>query len=112
MGTGVEPDPEKVAEIKSWPRPASTKEVRSFLGLCAYYSDFVPDLQRIAAPLHQISGKAKFNWADEREAAFEKPKMALSETVTLQFPDMQEFEVSTEASNTGLVCILSQRGTG
>ena len=49
VGEGVEPDPEKVAVIRDWPRPSSTKEVRSFLGLCAYYTDFVPDLQRIAA---------------------------------------------------------------
>ena len=35
VGEGVEPDPEKVAVITDWPRPSSTKEVRSFLGLCA-----------------------------------------------------------------------------
>ena len=110
VGEGVEPDPEKVAVIRDWPRPSSTKEVRSFLGLCAYYTDFVPDLQRIAAPLHQISGKTKFGWNDEREMAFQRLKEALSETTILQFPNMQkEFEVSTDASDTGLGCILSQR---
>ena len=110
VGDGVEPDPEKVAVIRSWPRPTSTKELRSFLGLCAYYNDFVPDLQRVAAPLHRISGKAKFTWDAEREAAFEDLKRALIETTTLQFPNMQkEFEVSTDASDTGLGCVLSQR---
>ena len=109
-GDGIEPDPEKLEVIKSWPRPSSTKEVRSFLGLCTYYTDFVDRLQCIAAPLHQISGKAKFEWNGKHEEAFRQLKNALCEQVVLQFPDMsREFEVSTDASDLGLGCILSQR---
>ena len=54
-GDGIEPDPEKLEVIKSWPRPLSTKEVRSFLGLCIYYMDFVAKLQCIAAPASNAS---------------------------------------------------------
>ena len=109
-GVGIEPDPEKLQVIRTWPRPSSTKEVRSFLGLCTYYTDFVAELQCLAAPLHQISGKAKFIWNSTHEEAFQLLKDALCEKVILRFPDMtKSFEVSTDASDVGLGCILSQR---
>ena len=72
--------------------------------------DFVAKLQCIAAPLHQISGKAKFEWNVKHEEAFQQLKNALCEQVVLQYPDMsREFEVSTDASDLGHGCILSQR---
>ena len=109
-GSGIEPDPLKLEVIRTWPRPSSTREVRSFLGLCTYYTDFVAELQCLAAPLHQISGKAKFVWNRAHEEAFQQLKTALCEKVVLRFPDMsREFEVSTDASDSGLGCILSQR---
>ena len=109
-GSGLEPDPQKVEAIRSWPRPETTKEVRQFLGMCNYYNDFIPQLQVWATPLHAISGKTKFWWGPEQEAAFEKLKTELSTTVVLQLPDMRRpFEVSTDASDVGLGCILSQR---
>ena len=39
---GIEPDRAKLSTIRSWPRPRNTKELRAFLGLCNYYSDFIP----------------------------------------------------------------------
>ena len=57
--SGLEPDEEKVEVIRNWPRLQTTKQLRQFLGLCNYYNDFVPQLQVLAAPLHEVSGKAK-----------------------------------------------------
>jgi len=31
---GISPDPEKVETVRNWPRPQTSKDVRSFLGLC------------------------------------------------------------------------------
>ena len=108
--SGLEPDEEKVEVIRNWPRPQTTKQLRQFLGLCNYYNDFVPHLQVLAAPLHEVSGKSKFQWDDRKEKAFQRLKEALGSATLLHLPDMQrEFEVSTDASDTGLGCILSQR---
>ena len=108
--SGLEPDEEKVEVIKNWPRPQTTKQLRQFLGLCNYYNDFVPQLQVLAAPLHQVSGKAKFQWDEWKERAFQELKRALGESTLLHLPDLQqEFEVSTDASDLGLGCVLSQR---
>lgn len=38
---GVQTDPDKTEAIKNWPIPTTPKDVRSFLGLCSYYSRFV-----------------------------------------------------------------------
>ena len=108
--SGLEPDPQKVEVIRKWPRPETTKEVRQFLGMCNYYNDFMPHLQVWATPLNALTGKSKFCWGAEQDAAFGKLKEALGSTAILQLPDMQKtFEVSTDASDVGLGCILSQR---
>ena len=107
---GLEPDPDRVEAIRNWPRPETTKQVRQFTSICNYYSDFVPNLQRLAAPLHQISGKARFCWDGRKEEAFFRLKEALCQAAGLHLPDMNQcFEVSTDASDTGLGCVLSQR---
>ena len=100
----IEPDPAKLSVIRNWPRPQNTKELRAFL-------DFIPNLQQHARVLNQLTGKSKFIWSFEREAAFNDLKLALtSSDVLLQFPDMSKpFELSTDASDTGIGCILSQR---
>ena len=108
---GIEPDPHKLNVIRLWPRPENTKDLRAFLGLCNYYGDFIPNLQDRTRVLNQLTGKSKFVCSLQREAAFNDLKFALSfEDVILQFPNMSApLEVSTDASDTGIGYILSQR---
>ncbi|KAK3738177.1 hypothetical protein QZH41_007177 [Actinostola sp. cb2023] len=95
---------------ENWPRPQTSKDVRSFLGLCNYYMEFVPNIQLLAKPLNELTGKASFVWTAEREKSFCKLKEALTSAPVLAFPDMTKtFELSTDASDTGFGCILSQR---
>ena len=112
---GIEPDPTKLSVISNWPRPQHTKDLRAFLGLCNYFGDFIPNLQQRARVLHQLTGKSKFIWIIEREAAFNDLKCALtSSDVLLQFPNLSRpFELSIYASDTGIGCVLSRRdGSG
>ena len=104
---GIEPDPSKLNVIRHWPRLVYTKDLRAFLGQCNYYSEFIPNLQDRARVLNQLTGKSKFNWSLEREAAFNDLKCALtSEDVILHFPNMSApFEVSTDASDTSIGCM-------
>ena len=108
---GIEPDPTKLSVIRNWPRPQHTKDLRAFLGLCNYYGDFIPNLQQRARVFNQLTGKSKFIWTIEREAAFNDLKCALTYSdVLLQFPNLSRpFQLSTDASDTGIGCVLSQR---
>ena len=107
---GVSPDPEKVEAIQAWPRPRSSKDIRSFLGLASYYRRFIAGFATIAAPLHQCSKKmTTFVWSTEAESAFTKLKTALSNAPVLAYPDPAlPFLLDTDASSVGIGAVLSQ----
>ncbi|WMV41775.1 hypothetical protein MTR67_035160 [Solanum verrucosum] len=59
---GIEVDPKMVDAVKSWPRPLTPSDIKSFLGLASYYRSFVEGFSSIASPLTTLTQKkAKFN---------------------------------------------------
>lgn len=48
---GIEPDPDKIEKVRSWPKPTSPEEIRKFLGFVGYYKRFIKDFSKIARPL-------------------------------------------------------------
>ena len=52
--SGVEPDPDKVEKVKTWPRPRNPEEVRKFIGFVGYYRKFVHNFAKIARPLTDL----------------------------------------------------------
>ena len=38
---GIKMDPEKLQVIAEWPQPRNLHELRSFIGMCAYYRKFI-----------------------------------------------------------------------
>ena len=48
---GLECDPKKIEDVKSWPVPDCLKSVRQFLGFVGYYRRFIPKFADIATPL-------------------------------------------------------------
>lgn len=108
---GIQTCPEKISAVKDWPTPKDKTAVRAFLGLCSYYRRFVKNFSDIAKPLHQLTEeKRQFNWDEQCAAAFSDLKQRLCETPILGYPDSEnEFVVDTDASNTGIGGVLSQR---
>ena len=47
---GIRTSPEKVKAILDWPRPQSTHDIRSFLGLASYYRKFIRGFSQLAKP--------------------------------------------------------------
>jgi transposase InsO family protein len=107
---GLATDPEKVRAVEEWPKPDSLKEVRSFLGLCAYYRRFVPEFAKVARPLHGLTRKGvKFKWSEECSAAFEELKKRLTEAPILSLPnDTDTYILDTDASQFAIGAVLSQ----
>ncbi|KAF8046872.1 hypothetical protein N665_3368s0001 [Sinapis alba] len=108
---GVSVDPEKIRAIQGWPRPNNATEVRSFLGLAGYYRKFVKGFASLAQPMTQLTGKdVKFVWSDECEKCFSALEM-LTNAPILVLPEAdQPYMVYTDASITGLGCVLTQHG--
>ena len=54
---GIRVNPKKVEILKTWPKPSSVTEIRSFLGLIQFFRRFIPDFSKIASPLTDFTKK-------------------------------------------------------
>lgn len=108
---GIQTDPEKLEAVQKWPTPKDKTEVRAFLGLCSYYRRFVKGFAEIAKPLHRLTeDKRQFSWDGTCEDSFQKLKKHLCETPILGYPQTEgQFIVDTDASNTAIGGVLSQK---
>ncbi|KAG7533312.1 Zinc finger CCHC-type [Arabidopsis thaliana x Arabidopsis arenosa] len=109
----VSVDPEKIKSIKDWPRPKNATEIRSFLGLAGYYRRFVKGFASMSQPMTRLTGKdTKFQWSEECEKSFSELKAMLTSAPVLVLPEEGEpYMVYTDASITGLGCVLMQKGS-
>ena len=76
---GIRMDPEKLEVINGWPEPRNLHELRSFIGICAYYRCFIEKFSFIAGPLHDLTKKkVKYEWTAKEQKAFEMLKQRLT----------------------------------
>lgn len=108
---GIKADPNKIEAIWSYPVPTNLKEVQRFLGLAGWYHRFVPNFSQTAEPINALKKKGKtFNWSDQCQQAFEQLKSYLTSPPILGHPNLQQpFTVYTDASDTGLGAVLTQK---
>ncbi|KAL8120072.1 hypothetical protein AgCh_017266 [Apium graveolens] len=109
---GIQFDPAKIEAVLSWERPKTPTDVRSFLGLAGYYRRFVKDFMKIATPLTKLTQKSeKFVWDDKCEESFQELKNRLVAAPVLVLPDEHgNFVIYSDASYSGLGCVLMQHG--
>ena len=75
---GLECDPAKIEDVKSWPVPDCLKSVRQFLGFVGYYRRFIPSFADVATPLVTLTGKdVPFVWDSSCSTAFAALRAAL-----------------------------------
>ena len=83
---GLECDPKKTEDLKSWPVPDCLKSVRQFLGFVGYYRRFIPKFADIATPLVYLTGKdVPFVWDTSCSAAFQELRASLIDAPILAF---------------------------
>ena len=108
----VQPDPDKLAAVASFPQPRTKKEVRSFLGLPGYYRRFIPAFSSLPKPLSDLTKKdasATPQWDTSCQAAFDRLKSLLCSKPVLMSSDFdQPFVLETDASGIGIGAVLSQ----
>ena len=54
---GIKMDPAKVNAIRQWDTPTCVKEIRSFIGFCNFYRQFIKNFSKIAGPLNTLTRK-------------------------------------------------------
>ncbi|XP_075081750.1 uncharacterized protein LOC142166417 [Nicotiana tabacum] len=85
---GIKVDTQKIEAVKSWPRPTTPTEVRSFLGLAGYYRRFVEGFSSLSAPLTKLTQKeTKFQWTEACERSFQELKNKLTSAPVLTLPE-------------------------
>ena len=107
---GIATDEEKIKSVKDWSVPRNVKQVRSCIGLCSYYRQFVPKFAVIARPLHKLTERGlTFVWDDSCQSAFDMLKEALITSPILSYPQEEcMFVIDADASNDGMGAVLSQ----
>ena len=109
-GSGLEPVPEKLENLKRMPPPTDITGVRKFLGFVGYYRKFIPQYSDIARPLTNLTRKDKtFDWSGACQGAFEMLKEALLEEPILKYPDLNKpYILYTDASKYAWTGVLTQ----
>lgn len=73
--SGRKPDPEKTKAIVEMPSPKDISELRAALGMITFYSQFIPDMKTLKAPLNNLLKKdVEFKWSQECEESFRELK--------------------------------------
>ena len=108
---GLATCPEKVASIVKMIPPASTKAVRSFLGMTGFFRKFVLDYAEICEPLTRMTKKnAVFKWTTEAHQAWQTIKDKLVSSPVLVHPDLDKrFTLIIDASSIAAGAILGQK---
>jgi len=111
---GIEPDPDKISCIATWPEPKNLTELRSFLGLASYYKNFVEGFGETAKPLYGLTKRGVHFKSDEcHRRAFENLKTCLCSAPVLTTPTAKgKFVLDVDASMYGAGAILHQYQNG
>jgi len=113
--TGVHFSVEKRETVLNIPRPISQKQMKSFLGLCNYFSTHVHHYDQKARPLHSLVTPyiptKRLEWTEGTTEAFEELKTAVHGCQKLYFIDPQhgQIHVMTDASDYGIGAYVCQR---
>ena len=109
---GLKPTQEKVIAVKECKPPGSRDEVKSFLGMIGYLSNFIPCYSVLTAPLRRLTSQdVPFSWGPEEDAAFKRLKDSITSDDTMAFFDPRKpIVIRTQASfHEGLSAGLFQR---
>ena len=92
---GINTDKDKIKAVQEWPVPRTVKQVRSFVGLAAYYKRFIASFGEICKPLYQLCEKNRqFLWSLDCQHAFETLKDKLTTAPILAYPVIETMSIN------------------
>lgn len=107
-GGEITPHNEKIKALTELPPPTDRTSLRSFLGFCSYFRQFVRDFSQVCAPLYRLtSDKTKFEWTSEHESLRQRLISVFTShpVLTVFNPDLK-IEVHCDSSSVGFGAIL------
>lgn len=111
----IRPDSKKIETILDSKAPITLKDLRSFLGLSNFCSNFIPHYATKIARLTDLlkgekqSSQKEIDWSIEANQAFENIKTEISKIIERSQPDLnEEFILTTDASNVAMGAVLTQ----
>ncbi len=110
-GEGVQTDPDTVSYMVNYPTPKNVKQVRSFIGLCSHYRNFVTGFSLIAEPLIRLTrSNQPWVWEKSQQKSFDLLKDRMVQSPVLAHPDWSKpFYLQTDASKYGAGAVLAQK---
>ncbi|KRY56479.1 Uncharacterized protein T03_3767, partial [Trichinella britovi] len=108
---GIRADPKKTAAIVNMPLPTNIAKLRSFLGMCNYYTEFIPKLAEMCSPLNQLLRKdARWKWTAEHTKAMKRVKRLLNSPLLLShYHPKWPIVLAADASNEGIGAVAYHR---
>ena len=84
----ITPIKTRVDAILNTPSPQTQKECKSFCGVVNYLSLFCPNLQKLLAPIYDLTRKGRpFIWTENHQETFDTIKKLLARSPVLSLPD-------------------------
>ena len=75
--------------MKEAPSPKSVQELKAYLGLLTYYSDFLPNMSTVLAPFYTLLQKdVPWQWTQVEEDTFKESKTLLTSSNLLIYFDL------------------------
>ena len=107
---GIGPTADRVKAVLEVEEPKSASDVRSFLGLANYSSQFIPHFATLSEPLRRLTRKeTPFEFGPEHKKSLECLKQKMAEACTLAYFDKNaQTKIITDASPVGLGAVLVQ----
>ncbi|MBW0506539.1 hypothetical protein O181_046254 [Austropuccinia psidii MF-1] len=82
---------QKIKKNQNWPTPLNKKEIKVFLGFCAYIRIFFENFSKVASPLRRLTRKdVDWDWDKKCEEAFHKLRRIFGEEITLKKFDYEK----------------------
>ena len=108
---GIRIDPDRIEAILQIPHPRNIKELQAFLGKINFLRRFIPNLAELIRLLNNMLKKdSKVKWTVEAKQAFERIKMALTQTPVLTSPKFdRDFIIFSFASEHTIAAVLLQK---
>jgi hypothetical protein len=99
--TGYKPLPSQVDATLRIQSPKNVKQVSRFLGTINFIKNHIIGRAEICEPITRLTQKnVKFVWRKEQEAAMQKIKAKIAESIMLEYPNLNRpFDIYPDASS-------------